>query len=67
MTKFVLFDLDGTLVDSHESVMFAMEQALLSLGITFSMEMFREHEVGKLVQIAEENLPTNIKRTTFKD
>lgn len=67
MKKIVLFDLDGTLVDSFDSVLYAIKEAMQSLRIPVPREIYSECEVGKLLPIAENHLPCHISKTDFKN
>ena len=67
MNNVVLFDLDGTLIDSYESVLSAIEESLQSLSIQPPKELYYERAVGKLLHIAERHLPTNISNTFFRN
>lgn len=65
--KIVLFDLDGTLVDSFDSVLSAIKESMQSLNIPIPQEIYKEYEVSNLLYIAERHLPQNVTKAKFKN
>lgn len=67
MKKVVLFDLDGTLVDSFDSVLSAIEESMQVLNIPIPQEIYNEYEVRNLLHIAERHLPQSVTKAEFKN
>ena len=67
MNKTILFDLDGTIIDSCQSVLWGIEQSLNKLGIPIPHELYVEKETNKLFAIIKKILPQEVTLGDFKD
>lgn len=67
MADVILLDLDGTIVDSYQSVRWAVEQSLDYFKIQIPSKLYEEKEVGKLLLVVRSILPESIPIALFKD
>lgn len=66
MGKVILLDLDGTIVDSYESVLLATEKSLTHFGIQIPQELHDVTEVGDLLSVASNHLAGHTTLEKFK-
>lgn len=64
--RVICIDLDGTLVDSSDSILRAIEKVMLSLSIPIPKEKYDKREVKQMLMIARKHLPANIPLSEFK-
>lgn len=67
MPKTILFDLDGTIIDSYKSVLWGLEQSLTRLEIPIPHELYLSKDIGNLFSIIKEILPHYVTFEEFKD
>lgn len=66
MERIILLDLDGTIIDSYNSVLNAMERAYACLSLQVPSALYETKLVGDLLSLAFKKLPGNIEENKFK-